>query len=140
MIILCLAGFYLVGCTPRKPVNPEAEGIQVGGLYTAQDQDGKWRVMKVLAIDDSAIHLRSYANTFDEKPTDLDPSTLTLGSIDDPAGFGIGHFPIAKEGFRIDNPELLQVVPVTDDELAGYRLYQEATKLPDRKPESRPPK
>ena len=102
--------------------------IQVGGLYATQDRDGSWRVMKVLAVDDHAVHLRSYANKFPEQPKDVDPAKLTLGGLNDPAGFGIGHFPLAKEGFFKDNPVLIKVVPVSEDELEGYQLYLEAMK------------
>ena len=41
---------------------------------------------------------------------------------------GIGHFPIAREGFFDDNPVLIKVVPVKDEELEGYKLYLEAMK------------
>lgn len=82
--------------------------------------------MKVLVVDDFAVHLRSYANRFDEFPIDIEPDVLSLGSISDEGGFGIGHFPLAKEGFWNDNPVFLKVTPVTDDELEGYRMYLEA--------------
>jgi hypothetical protein len=100
--------------------------VEVGGLYTTQDKDGSWRVMKVLVVDENAIHLRSYANKFLSQPKDVDPATLTLGGVNDPAGFGIGHFPLAKGGFSKGNPILIKVVPVTEDELEGYKLYLEA--------------
>ncbi len=82
--------------------------------------------MKVLAVDEFAVHLRSYANKYSEQPKDIDPSKLTLGGLNDPAGFGIGHFPLAKEGFFEDSPLLIKVVPVNEEELEGYRLYQTA--------------
>lgn len=102
--------------------------IQVGGLYVTQDKDGSWRVMKVLAADEFAVHLRRYANKFPEQPQEIDPAKLTLGGINDPGGFGIGHFPLAKEGFFKDNPVLIKVVPVKEQELEGYKLYLEAMK------------
>lgn len=104
------------------------KSIQVGGLYATHDEDGSWRVVKVLAVDDSAVHLRSYANKFKEQPKDLDPAKLTLGGLNDPAGFGIGHFPIAKEGFLKEKRVLIKVVPVEEKELEGYKLYLEAMK------------
>jgi hypothetical protein len=102
--------------------------IPVGGLYASQDSDGTWRVTKVLAVDDDAVHLRIYANKFREQPKDVDPAKLTLGSINDPGGFGIGHFPVAKEGFHADYPVFIKVVPVAEDELEGYRMYLDAMK------------
>jgi|SRR4051812_44912945 hypothetical protein len=114
------------GCSKEQTTPGMSESIQVGGLYAMRDKDGTWRVMKVLAVDESAVHLRSYANKFREQPRDVDPATLTLGRLGDPGGFGIGHFPLAKEGFFKDKPVLVKVVPVKEDELEGYKLYLEA--------------
>ena len=85
--------------------------------------------MKVLAVDEFAVHLRSYANRFPEQPTDISiPASLPWGGLTDPGGFGIGHFPSAREGFFKDNPVLIKVVPVKEEELEGYKLYLEAMK------------
>ena len=46
-----------------------------------------------------------------------------MGGLDDPLGFGIGHLPIAKEGFLAEKPVLIKVLPITGDELAGYHYY-----------------
>jgi hypothetical protein len=129
--IICITTWTaLCGCSKEgnAPVAQDKKSIQVGGLYATQDKNGSWRVMKVLAIDDHAVHLRSYANKFPEQPKDIDPSKLTLGGLKDPGGFGIGHFPLTKEAFFNDNPVLLKVVPVEEDELEGYKLYLEAMK------------
>ncbi len=109
-----------------EPMSANGQAIVVGGLYATKDDDGTYGVMKVLVVDDFAVHLRSYANRFEELPTDIDPSTLTLGSISDGGGFGIGHFPLAKEGFWNDEPIFLRETPVADGELEGYRMYLEA--------------
>ena len=100
--------------------------IVVGGLYATKNEDGTYGVMKVLVVDDFAVHLRSYANRFNELPSEIDPSVLTLGSISDGGGFGIGHFPLAKEGFWNDDPVYLKKTAVAEDELEGYRMYLEA--------------
>lgn len=129
--IICFTTLMAVcGCSKEgsAPVAKDDKSIQVGGLYATQGKDGSWRVMKVLAVDEHAVHLRSYANKFPEQPKDVDPAKLTLGGLKDPAGFGIGHFPLAKEGFFNDNPVLIKVVPVKEDELEGYKLYLEAMK------------
>jgi hypothetical protein len=123
-LVICLLTFGAVnGCSKEKSNSVTPQSIQVGGLYATRDQDGGWRVMKVLAVDDQAVHLRSYANKFVEQPKDIDPAVLTLGGLNSPAGFGIGHFPLAKEGFLKDKPVLIKIVPVKEDELEGYRLY-----------------
>lgn len=129
--IICFTALTtLCGCSRAGNVSMSQarQSILVGGLYATKDKDGSWRVMKVLAVDDHAVHLRSYANKFPEQPKDVDPAKLTLGGVNDPGGFGIGHYPVAKEGFFNDNPVLLKVVPVEEQELEGYKLYLEAMK------------
>jgi len=136
-IAAILAAVLSLGCA-RSTTTPAAEEpIKVGGLYAEAGEDGKWRVVKVLAVDQRAVHLRLYANTFDQQPTHLDPAQLSLGDASNRANIGIGHLPMAKSGF-LDTHALIKVVPITDEELEGYRLYKEATKLPERKAESRP--
>ncbi len=108
------------------PANVDDPSIRVGGLYTSQYDDGKWHVTKVLAFDGDVVHLRMYANTFPEQPRTLDPNKLTLGSVGGSESFGIGHAPIAKEGFLSEKRYLVMVTAVTDDELDGYRYYLDA--------------
>jgi hypothetical protein len=137
--MLCL----LLGCSqastpPDSPSVKESTAISdqpeivVGGLYATKNEDGSYGVMKVLAVDDFAVHLRTYANRFKELPTDIDPATLSLGSISGNGGFGIGHFPLAKEGFWRDQPEFLKETPVAENELEGYRIYLEAMQEPEK--------
>lgn len=104
------------------------QAIPVGGIYTSKSKDGSWRVMKVLAVDEDAVHVRIYANKFAGQPKDIDPARLTLGSLTDPGGFGIGHCPLAKEGFFEGNPALIKVMPVEEEELEGYKFYLEEMK------------
>ena len=143
LAVICLAAsFALWGCSREeaKPVQQNkgvqakpAEtmpSIQVGGVYATQDADGSWRVVKVLALEEGIVHLRSYANKFGQQPTEADLPKLTLGRVGDPGGFGIGHFPLAREGFEREKRVLIKVEPVREDELEGYKLYLEAMKGP----------
>lgn len=34
--------------------------LKVGGLYSVNDGEGNYRVAKILALDDSAVHIRLY--------------------------------------------------------------------------------
>jgi hypothetical protein len=95
----------------------------VGGLYASREDNGLYRVVKVLAVDDFAVHLRSYADRFEGLPSGVASSQLSLGFLGPPHGFGIGHFPLALEGFREDDRVLVGQEPVQDDELDGYRIW-----------------
>jgi hypothetical protein len=100
-----------------------SEEIVVGGLYASQERDGFYRIVKVLVVDESAVHLRSYANRFKEIPTQVRSSELSMGGIGSPGGFGIGHFPFAREGFSLEGRVLVGREPVSYHELDGYRIW-----------------
>lgn len=99
-----------------KSGNPK---LTVGGIYGTRDKDGSWKLSRVLALDDHAVHLRLYSDRFTELPKDVDLKNLH---------WVIGHVPLARAGFENESPVLIKVVPVADDELEGYRYYLEAMK------------
>jgi len=97
-----------------------------GQLYTCTwDDIGNYSVAKVLAVDESAVHVRVYKETFPARPTTVDPGSLSLGSIYDSGGFGVGHLPLAREEFLRWEPELIAQTEVAEDELDGYRMWAE---------------
>jgi hypothetical protein len=103
--------------------SPTAADIVVGGLYAARDEDGTYRILKVLAVDGLAVHLRCYANRFKELPAQVSSSELSLGGLGSPEGLGIGHFPLAREAFGGEEYLLVGREPVADDELDGYHIW-----------------
>jgi len=109
IIVICV--FVMTSCSK------ESNDLVVGGLYTSQNEDGSFRVSKILALDDFAVHIRMYSNEFEKKPTNVNSSDLT---------FLIGHAPVDKNGFLLGNPELLKIEKVSEAELEGYRYYLDA--------------
>jgi hypothetical protein len=108
----------------RKRANAEkVTDIVVGGLYAVRNGDGTYRIVKVLVVDEFAVHLRSYANRFKELPVEVSSSQLSLGGSGKPGEFGIGHFPLAREGFDHEERVLVGRESVADHELDGYRLW-----------------
>jgi hypothetical protein len=97
--------------------------IVVGGLYATRDRDGTYRIVKVLAVGEFAVHLRSYANRFKELPAQVSSSELSLGGLGSPEGVGIGHFPLAREAFYREERVLVGRESVADDEFDGYRIW-----------------
>ena len=91
--------------------------LKVGGLYLIQNEDNTYYLTKILVIDDFAVHVRTYSDTFKTKPNNINSEDLEIM---------IGHAPIDKKGFLIDKPELLKVERVKEAELEGYKLYLEA--------------
>ena len=116
----------LLGCGVRndgtkasntKRTDAAAVEIKIGGIYAAKNDEGKYTLTKILALDDVAVHARLYNEEFDELPTSVTSNDLT---------FLIGHAPMAREGFLAEHRDLVTVEPVTDSELEGYRLYVES--------------
>ncbi len=99
-------------------MKPNEQAITVGGIYATPDEDGSWGVVRVLALDEHTVHLRSYTDRFAEQPKDVDLAKLR---------WFIGHMPVAREGFDKERHVLIKVVPVAEDELEGYRYYLEST-------------
>src|SRR5215471_88779 len=118
---LALTVMAVMGC---NRAHDGAQDVVVGGLYASKGEDGTFRISKVLAVDESAVHVRISKNKFPCLPQNLDSSTLSMGKLGDPDGFGIGHAPIAKEGW-LSSHVFLKKEPVRDDELEGYKYYLE---------------
>ena len=116
-----LPNLLLASCG-RPKVEPAA-----GELYSVETGDGTFSIVKILAIDDDIVHIRIYNNRFATRPEQVDASQLSLGTLDDQGGFGIGHFPIPLSEFEAWDPRFLQSEGVTEEELEGYRLWQEMT-------------
>ena len=115
-----LAAAAFLGCEKAAPPD-----LVVGGLYSVKER-GAFQVVKVLAVDRDLVHVRIYKNKFPDRPASVEPSKLTLGSIKDKDGFGIGHAPIDKSMLEEWAPELIMETAVTEDELEGYRLWRES--------------
>lgn len=98
--------------------------IVAGSICTVDDGDGKFGIVKVLVIDDEIAHLRIYKNKYDHRPAKIDLTTLSLGSMNDKDGFGIGHTPLARKGFDDWNPVVVAFQKVTEEELEGYKIWR----------------
>ena len=126
LLILLSASVALlsVGCMTRK------SELKVGGLYSVEDSEGGFRVVKILVLDDSAAHIAIYANKFPTRPTNVDPSALTFegveGGNEEYDEVGMMHLPLARESFERDRPVFISQTPVTEEELVGYNMWKEA--------------
>ncbi|EDY19349.1 hypothetical protein CfE428DRAFT_3034 [Chthoniobacter flavus Ellin428] len=97
---------------------------EVGGIYSVWGRGG-YQAIKLLNIEEGGVHVRMYANTWPERPASIDTAALMLAGADDPA-FSIGHMPVVRSHFLSMGPRLVMIERVKDDELEGYRMWQEA--------------
>ena len=82
-----------------------------------KNKDNTFYLTKILVLDDFAVHLRTYRDTFKTKPININSENLKIL---------IGHAPLDINGFLLDKPELLKAEDVKESELEGYKMYLEA--------------
>jgi hypothetical protein len=63
-----------------------------GAYYSIVDGD-EFSIAKVLKLEPEIVHVRIYKQHFQQRPRSIDPTALTLGSIDDEDGFGMDICP-----------------------------------------------
>lgn len=114
------ASLLFVGCN--------SPAYKAGDVYSVDTGEEKFSIVKVLAVEPAVIHIRVYKEKFTTRPKEVDTKKLSLGSPNDPDGFGVGHIPLELNAFKEWEPELIKNEPVTDEELEGYRMYMENMK------------
>jgi hypothetical protein len=100
--------------------------LEVGGLYSIETGKGGYGVAKVLALDSAVVHVRAYKESFQKRPAQVEEHSLTLGSLRDPDGFGMGHLPLSRKTFAAWKPQLIKVSPVTAEELKAYEEWKKS--------------
>ena len=97
-----------------------------GSIYSVIQGD-VYQVIKVIAVDSKVVHVRLYKNQFIGRPYTVDVNELSLGTINDPDGFGIGHLPISYKSFFRMQPEFIaQSEDPSGEELEGYNIWKES--------------
>ncbi len=122
IILLSLFIFILVfiqrwGTQPKK--------IKAGSICTVDDGDGKFGIVKILVIDEEVVHVKIFKNKYDQRPDEVDIKTLSIGSVYDEDGFGVGHAPIDRKGFDNWQPIAIAFEEVSKEDLEGYEIWKE---------------
>jgi hypothetical protein len=102
----------------------QPQEIQPGSICTIESGDGTFGVVKVLVINEEEAHIKIYANSYDQRPTEIDVKTLGMGSILNGGAFGIGHVPLERAGFDNWKPIVIAFEAVSDDDLEGYKMWK----------------
>lgn len=89
--------------------------IKIGGLYSIRSTYGEFTVVKVLDADDLGVCLRAFGNVFPARPDKADIPTLTMEKVDK-RQWPMACVPVLSEGFLKDDPILLTVQGLTDEE------------------------
>jgi hypothetical protein len=94
-----------------------------GGYYSIAEGE-TFRIAKILKLDPDIVHVRIYKQTFHQRPRSIDPALLTLGTIHDCDGFGMGHLPLRLTRFKNREPWFLTYSEVKPEELEGYEHWK----------------
>jgi hypothetical protein len=100
--------------------------LKGGDICIVVSGEGGFKVAKVLKADATTIHIALYKNRYSEKPAEVDTRVLTFGTIDDSGGFGIAHLPLSRATFASWSPTRIQHCAVTEEDLEGYRIWEES--------------
>ena len=123
MFLISIAFLCLLGSACKRTSSLLQEW-RPGGLYSIDNGDGKFGIVKILVLEPGTVHVRVYKEKFTERPTSINPESLTLGSINDKDGFGIGHLPLSREEFESWKPLFLTQQSVSQEELDGYQMWK----------------
>ncbi len=99
--------------------------LRDGDICFIPSDGGGYSVVKILATDETTIHVRLYKSRFSEVPRFVNAGVLSVGTIHD-EHHGIGHLPLSRATFASWLPTKVQHEPVTEEELEGYRIWQES--------------
>ncbi len=89
-----------------------------GAYYSIVDGE-IFSIAKVLKLEPEIVHVRIYKQHFPQRPRSIDPAALTLGTIHDKDGFGMGHLPLRLATFMDREPMFLTHAEVKPEELEG---------------------
>jgi hypothetical protein len=103
-----------------------ANSMTEGGIYSIDNGDGKFGVVKILKLEPGIVHVRVYKNKYAFRPSTIKVEELSLGGINDKDGFGMGHLPINENDFKGWKAVLLNKTEVNLEELEGYQVWKEA--------------
>lgn len=117
-VLKALAQWWLIRKLPSN--------LHDGDICSVVSGEDGYKIVKVLRVDESIIHIALYKNRYSQRPVEIDERILTFGKMGDSDGFGIGHLPLSRGSFAAWFPVRIQHSQVTDEELEGYRIWHES--------------
>jgi hypothetical protein len=88
-----------------------------GDIVSAIADDGTFRILKILAVDEEGLYTKLFAQQYAERPRLIKIKELSTPPI------GPVNFPLAHARLASCNPEVIAYQQVTDEELEDYRAW-----------------
>lgn len=102
------------------------ESLSPGHICSIESGEGRFAVAKILALEPGIVHVRLYKEKFDSRPNCIDDLGLSLGTVNDTDGVGIGHLPLSARNFASWEPIIITQAGGSEEELEGYNLWKES--------------
>src|SRR5947208_4709001 len=99
--------------------------MEEGDLCSVRSGEGTYSVAKILKLDEDVTHVRVYAKTYEERPTEVPNEELYLGTVFDD-DFGLGHLPLDAGEFEHWEPQVIRHTEVEAEEFEGYDMWRDA--------------
>lgn len=122
LMLLCLP-LLLSAC------GDPSRGWEAGGLYSVWEGEADFGVVKILAVDPEAVSVAWYGPTFPSRPASASTSELAANT-DEATDLGFDHLPLPWRDFELMYPIRIGREELSDEELAGYRLWRESGSEP----------
>ena len=90
--------------------------IRAGAICTVTKGDGMFGAIKILMVTNLFLDVTLYKNKYNKRPATIDLATLTIGTVHDTDGFGIGKVSLSPEGFMNWEPVVVGFLPLTAEE------------------------
>ena len=87
-----------------------------GNIYTFKATRFRWQFIRILKNTDDTVHIRLYSRLFWRQPN-IESFNKNKWSI--------GHLPLTEEELDSWGLILVGTLPVEEDELEGYRIWEE---------------
>jgi hypothetical protein len=102
------------------------DGLSAGDICSIESGSGGFCIVKILTLEPGTVHIRLYKEKFASRPDLIDVTDLSLGTVHDEDGFGIGHLPLSARNFAQWEPMIIGHEEVSPEELEGYNYWKES--------------
>jgi len=115
IFLISLATFFIISCD---------KSLQSGDICSVVNDSISFGAIKILAIEDSVIHIKLYRNKYySGRPNQLNIGELTIDPDTANLNFGIPHLAITKSSFYKWNPKFILNENVTDEESSSCNSW-----------------
>jgi hypothetical protein len=131
-----VAGLLLSRVSPSALAPPNSAPPQLGGIYSVDNADGGYRVVRVFGVRPHEVRVTLYGNHFSRRPEQIELEELSLQPSGGYEGPGFADLTVSLKAFRLWKPSLIRVETLSTEQLSDAHRW-EALSVPDVEPSPR---